>query len=169
MLQLRRPTKQVHDAFKSVFHNVDSKDAYSSLLGLSADLYDNRQDLVSLMQQQDDDRLTRLLRERCPRLFKRSHISSAENIESLSESRLQVFVGAVNLLVASVILFGAVYALYYVKEVEKRLALVAGFTIIFALCIGLLTNARRPEIFAACAAYAAVLVVFVSGNLNNQQ
>jgi hypothetical protein len=29
----------------------------------------------------------------------------------------------------------------------------------------LLTNARRDQIFAATAAYAAVLVVFVSGNL----
>ena len=27
--------------------------------------------------------------------------------------------------------------------------------------------ARRPEVFRACAAYAAVLVVFVSGGLGN--
>ena len=36
---------------------------------------------------------------------------------------------------------------------------------LFAICVGWLTNARRDQIFAATAAYAAVLVVFVSGTL----
>jgi len=37
--------------------------------------------------------------------------------------------------------------------------------VLFATCVGWLTNARRDQIFAATAAYAAVLVVFVSGTL----
>ena len=37
---------------------------------------------------------------------------------------------------------------------------------LFATCVGWLTNARRDQIFAATAAYAAVLVVFVSGTLS---
>ncbi len=36
---------------------------------------------------------------------------------------------------------------------------------LFAICVGWLTNARRDQIFAVTAAYAAVLVVFVSGTL----
>jgi len=40
------------------------------------------------------------------------------------------------------------------------------FMAIFAAVIGHLTNARRAEIFGPTAAYAAVLVVFVSGNLD---
>ena len=63
------------------------------------------------------------------------------------------------------LMFGAIYNLYYVTDNEKRLGLIAGYTVMFAACVGLLTNARRSEVFAACAAYAAVLVVFVSGNL----
>jgi hypothetical protein len=101
------------------------------------------------MHHRDDDRLTKLLREKFPSSFKRSKLPVGVNVESLSEYRLQVFVGGVNLLVSSGLLFGAVYVLYYVKDVEKRLALVATFTILFAFCIGLLTNARRSEIFAA--------------------
>ena len=66
---------------------------------------------------------------------------------------------------AAVLLFGAVLNLYYVTNERKRLGLVAGYTVIFAVCVGLVTTAKRAEIFAACAAYAAVLVVFVSGNL----
>ena len=44
---------------------------------------------------------------------------------------------------------------------------IAGYTTLFATCVGLLTNARRSEVFAACAAYAAVLIVFVSGNIGS--
>lgn len=33
------------------------------------------------------------------------------------------------------------------------------------MIIGLLTNARRAELFASTAAYTAVLVVYVSANL----
>ena len=72
---------------------------------------------------------------------------------------------AINILLAAVLLFGAVYNLYYVKNEKGRLGLIDGYTVAFALCVGLLTNARRSEVFGACAAYAAVLVVFVSGNL----
>jgi len=43
--------------------------------------------------------------------------------------------------------------------------MVALFTSLFGAIIGLLTNARRPEIFASTAAYTAVLVVYVSTNL----
>ena len=43
--------------------------------------------------------------------------------------------------------------------------MVALFTAFFAVFVGLLMNARRAEIFASTAAYAAVLVVYVSGNL----
>ena len=48
---------------------------------------------------------------------------------------------------------------------KLRLGLVAMFMAIFAAVIGHLTNARRADIFSSTAAYAAVLVVFVSGNL----
>jgi hypothetical protein len=44
---------------------------------------------------------------------------------------------------------------------------VAVFTSLFAAVIGLVTNARRSEVFASTAAYAAVLVVYVSANLGS--
>lgn len=83
----------------------------------------------------------------------------------MSEHRIQLFVIAVNVLLTAVLLFGAIFNLYFVAEEQNRLGLVAGYTVTFAICVGLLTNARRSEIFGACAAYAAVLVVFVSGNI----
>jgi hypothetical protein len=67
---------------------------------------------------------------------------------------------------AAILLFGAIFSLYYTASNEKKLGLIAGYTTGFALAVRFLTNARRAEIFGACAAYAAVLVVFISGNLS---
>lgn len=74
----------------------------------------------------------------------------------------------IDVALAAILLFGAVCNLYYVTSEEKRLGLIAGYTAAFAAFVGLMTNARKSEVFAACAAYAAVLVVFVSGNLGRQ-
>ncbi len=73
----------------------------------------------------------------------------------------------INLILAAALLFGAILNLYYVTDERKRLGLIAGYTVAFAMCVGLVTKARKSEVFAACAAYAAVLVVFVSGSLGN--
>jgi peptidoglycan/LPS O-acetylase OafA/YrhL len=61
------------------------------------------------------------------------------------------------------LLFGAIEALHGQKNHQKRLAILAGFVLAFAVCVALFTGAKRTDIFAATAAYAAVLVVYVSG------
>lgn len=48
---------------------------------------------------------------------------------------------------------------------DALLGMLGGWTVLCAVCVGWLTNAKRDQIFAATAAYAAVLVVFVSGTL----
>jgi hypothetical protein len=59
----------------------------------------------------------------------------------------------------------AVLAILNSSRWKIRLGMVALFTAFFAGVVGLLTNARRAETFASSAAYAAVLVVYVSGSL----
>ena len=73
----------------------------------------------------------------------------------------------INIVLSAAMLFRAIYDLFYVQDLNKPLGIVAGYTVVVAACIALSSNARRSEIFGACAAYAAVLVVFVSGNLDN--
>lgn len=68
---------------------------------------------------------------------------------------------------AVLILEVAIVALYVVTNNHIRLGLVALFTSLFAATLTVFSNARRAEMFAATAAYAAVLVVFLSGNLSN--
>jgi hypothetical protein len=59
-------------------------------------------------------------------------------------------------------------ALDYITTKGPRLAVLALFTAGFAATVGLLTNARRAEVFAATAAFAAVLVVYVSWSLGTE-
>jgi hypothetical protein len=62
------------------------------------------------------------------------------------------------------LLLGAILSLYFVENPSRRLAVIVMFTLTFALCAVFLADGRRLAVFAACAAYAAILVVFVSGN-----
>ena len=61
------------------------------------------------------------------------------------------------------LLFGAIEALHGQKDHGKRLGILAAFVLAFAICVMLFTGAKITDTFAATAAYAAVLVVYVSG------
>jgi hypothetical protein len=75
-------------------------------------------------------------------------------------------VNVINTLFAAVLLVGAITSLYFVKKPGAKLGIIAGFTTLFAATVGGMTSAERQEVFAASAAYAAVLVVFVSGDFD---
>lgn len=70
---------------------------------------------------------------------------------------------------AAILLIGAILSLHIVTSSKTKLGLVAMYTLLFALSVALLTNARRAEVFAATAAYAAVLVVFMSRDLGGSR
>jgi lysylphosphatidylglycerol synthetase-like protein (DUF2156 family) len=139
---------------------------YPSLGGRSASIYDDREDLVALRRPAEEDRLTIVLRKHLPFLFK-SEKYPGGRIARCSEERLRKVVAFISMIMAAGLLYGAILNFYMVTSDKAKLVLIAAYTIAFALCVGLLTNARRSEIFAACAAYAAVIVVFVSSGLGN--
>lgn len=58
-----------------------------------------------------------------------------------------------SIVAAAAFLVGAIVGLYYVQDPPKQLLMLGGFTIGFAGALGLLTNARRQDVFAATAAY----------------
>jgi hypothetical protein len=166
MLSLRRPSKQACDAFRNHFMNVSANgDEYPTLGGSSATLYDNRHDLVAFARPPEEDRLTKFLRTYCSILFLERRSNNGSHLAYISAARISIVVGLLNVILSAAFLFGAIYNLYYVEQDQIKLGLIAGYTTAFALCISLITNAKRSEIFGACAAYAAVLVVFVSGDL----
>jgi hypothetical protein len=128
-------------------------------------VYDRREDLVALVRHPEEDRLSAFLRKYCAVFFMENQQNGGGNVAYISSNRIAVVATTLNLILAATLLFGSIFNLYYVQDQGKRLGIVAGYTLAFALCITMLTNARRAEIFSACAAYAAVLVVFVSGNI----
>jgi ABC-type transport system involved in multi-copper enzyme maturation permease subunit len=90
-----------------------------------------------------------------------------DNTGHYLEKHVNWVVAIISTVVAAILLIGAIIGLYIEQNPIARLAMISSLTTFFALSVGLLTNARRAEIFATTAAYAAVLVVFVSSNLGN--
>ena len=84
-----------------------------------------------------------------------------------SEETVQRVVTVLSIIGAALLLEVAIVALYIVTNDHVRFGLIAVFTSVFAAALSLLSNARRVEMFGATAAYAAVLVVFLSGNLSS--
>ena len=80
---------------------------------------------------------------------------------------IERIVSIVSITLACALLVGAIVALDFAPGKRARLAILTVFTVAFAATVGLLTNARRAEVFGATAAFVAVLVVYVSGTLDN--
>jgi predicted anti-sigma-YlaC factor YlaD len=62
------------------------------------------------------------------------------------------FISFLSTILAALLLIGAIIVLYKVKSPDVKLGLIGVFTVLFAASVGLLTNARRAEVFAATAA-----------------
>jgi len=91
-----------------------------------------------------------------------------------SSSRVEKLVGIVITFVIFILLVLPVVALYRLTTVGNRnsifdaIGILVVFTLLFSTAMSLLTRAQRHELFAASAAYAAVLVVFI-GNFSGRE
>ncbi|KAG7119406.1 hypothetical protein HYQ44_005232 [Verticillium longisporum] len=87
-----------------------------------------------------------------------------EETEHIVESHITWVAGIFSTFIAALLLLGAIVALRLIKQQDVQLGVIAIFTILFSASVKVMTNARRAEIFGSTAAYAAVLVVFVSSS-----
>lgn len=150
---------------KYELHGESQTPGIKSKLGfLDREIYEDRDDLVALKPPADRDFLSRVLRDHWPNSLRSQPGITTYHYE---ERRVVWLVGLLSTLVASVLLVVSILTLFWVQDSYKRLALVLTFIIIFAISLKLCTGASRDQIFGATAAYSAVLVVFVSGNLAN--
>ncbi|KAH7276031.1 hypothetical protein B0J15DRAFT_476441 [Fusarium solani] len=166
------PDRKTIKAFRNnFFHKGPERvEGWPMLGGHSSSLYDDPDDLVVLHTAEPPDRLTMFVQGYFGFLFKDEDHRKATTSSSVgyaSGKRISAFISYLSTLLAALLLIGAIVVLYNIKTDDLKLGLIALFTIIFAASVGLLTNARRAEVFGATAAYAAVLVVFVSGDLGN--
>jgi hypothetical protein len=100
--------------------------------------------------------------------------AKSSDVRYFSRARVDRFVGLIITSVIFLLLVVPVVGMYKLTSVGNSphatftaIAVLIVFTLLFSGAMGLLTVARRHEIFAASAAYCAVLVVFIS-NFTNQ-
>lgn len=89
------------------------------------------------------------------------HSAGLYNYSDRTITKLSSLVATV---VSSVLPIAGVIVVYFVENTLARIGIIAGMTALFSLCLALLTAARKSEIFAAAAAFSAVLVVFFGSN-----
>ncbi|QYT03245.1 hypothetical protein H0G86_010215 [Trichoderma simmonsii] len=158
--KLKQPSKRIIKTYREWFNNPRPV-----LGGLSKTFLDDSDDLVGL-HSLETDYLSIFLRRYWP--FKEEiSMDSRYNVGRYHEKSISAATAIITILIAAFLLVGPITGLYFVVNDAAKLGMLAAFTALFALSVGLMTNAKRAEIFASTAAYAAVLVVFVSGNISN--
>ncbi|PMD67495.1 uncharacterized protein K444DRAFT_550925 [Hyaloscypha bicolor E] len=161
VLRLEKPEKSPFNAFKTWFRRRPPV-----LWGSGFRLLHDEEDMIALGSQDEPDRMSALM-HRCLgyRLrVERETPRSWGPMYYYPVERVAFIVGLISILVSAALLVGAIMSLHFVKPMGIRLGLVGIFTTLFAASITLLTHARRIEVYGATAAYAAVLVVFISVN-----
>ncbi|KAF2666786.1 hypothetical protein BT63DRAFT_427199 [Microthyrium microscopicum] len=165
MASIKPPPKRTFEAIRhALYRKDDQNNEYSILTGSSQDMYSSNDDLVLLNHPGEQDRLTQFMHHYLPVLFTSGR--RTDDTVYISEKRITRVVSIISIAMAVILLLVAIISLHIVSRPATKIALVAVFMVVFAGSVGLLTTAKRSEIFAATAAYAAVLVVFVSGNLS---
>lgn len=159
--KLKHPNKRVLDTYRLWF-----KKPYPALGGLAKTVFDKPEDLVGL-NTAETDYLSLFLRRHWPTQVHPTHhltmfqLTSSQQelsrdgrhrIGRFSERSITITVAVVSIVVAAVLLVGSIVGLYWVTSDAAKLGMVAAFTGAFALSVGLMTNAKRAEIFAATAA-----------------
>jgi len=87
-------------------------------------------------------------------------------------SRIERLAVSVVVLVIVILLAAPVFGMYRITWMGTHastffnIALLMAFALLFSVAMGFLTGAKRAELFAATAAYSAVLVVFI-GNFSS--
>ncbi|KAF2185284.1 hypothetical protein K469DRAFT_750444 [Zopfia rhizophila CBS 207.26] len=162
---LSQPRTKALQAYRTYFRGKGPHDRI--IFGKAQELLEDKKDLATLRPPSDVDILSRFVRDHWPQRFAELHLLPGETTLRFQEKQIQLVVGLINIVVAAILIIGAVVSLFKLRTRPDpvRLGMIAAFTAVFSVSVGLLTNAKRAEIFAATAAYAAVLVVFVSGDL----
>ncbi|KAI1391503.1 uncharacterized protein F4822DRAFT_427350 [Hypoxylon trugodes] len=158
---LEKPKKRALDVARDeFFERIFGGDRQPMLAGFAEKRLDecNHQELVAVRRQADKDPLSLFLQDHW--MFKTTSVT--EHTECIKESHVVWVAATISVIVAALLLLGAIVMLLLLDDRNTQLGIIAMFTALFAVSVGVLTNARRAEIFASTAAYTAVLVVFVS-------
>ena len=101
-------------------------------------------------------RRTKLIpkKEKQPAKDDEDPIESSSGLFYYQGRRIQNAGAVISIIFSAVLLVGAIVCLLLIsnKSIHLRVGMIVVFTCLFAIVVGLLTNARRAEIFGATAA-----------------
>ena len=100
----------------------------------------------------EGDTLTRQLSSLTLYLKTRFQPALSEKVHHVPESTLAIVVDTASSVVSSLLPVLAIFALFFIDDLKKRLATILVFTMLFSLVLSRITRARRVEIFAATTA-----------------
>ena len=154
VLALRQPDKRTLSVFKKWMSA-----GVPVLWGQEKTIYDDEGDLAALAPN-EPDRLSYLLQRYFGWVFRQENVeadpahSRNAGMFYYSHDRIQVAGAILSIISSAILLVGAIVCLLLTSNSTRSLqiGLIVLFTTIFAIVIGLLTNARRAEIFGATAA-----------------
>ncbi|KAI4244014.1 MAG: hypothetical protein LQ352_006941, partial [Teloschistes flavicans] len=153
ILALSSPSSRTLHAFRKWF----GLNAVPVLWGRDERLFDDERDLVALAPV-DSDRLNLFLKTYFGWFFKQrdeEHPGSGDSrLFYYPQRRIHTAGAVISIIFSAVLLIGAILCLLLVagKSMHLRVGMIVLFTCLFALVVGLVTNARRAEIFGATAA-----------------
>ncbi|GKZ49064.1 hypothetical protein AbraIFM66951_001319 [Aspergillus brasiliensis] len=137
---------------------------------------ENGTDLIALHSRHDNtDKLTRMVYTKVIpwyhrwRGYRNTDIKDLESgVWYYDNEKIKAATYMVSLLMSGILPATSVIALYFIQGTFPKLVTIFVYNIIFVLVMGLMVKARRVEIFATAAAFAAIQVtILTSGNGNS--
>ncbi|KAF2691180.1 hypothetical protein K458DRAFT_455504, partial [Lentithecium fluviatile CBS 122367] len=159
-----RVLNTIRDYISGSAFKTHTTPALPLISGLAKDYLTTKTDLIALHRSPSTDPLSKVLQDHWA-FQTRSTPDPLDRTTLYNKDHVVRTVTVISMISAATLLIAAIVSLYSVNSDKAKLGLVAMYTVLFALSVASLTNARRAEMFASTAAYAAVLVVFVSGDL----
>ncbi|KAH8655983.1 hypothetical protein BGZ60DRAFT_435101 [Tricladium varicosporioides] len=161
-----------NDERKNLVHLIDK--ALIEYVASETQYLNYTEDFMNGMEQRESDTLASIVESAMynlglKKLFQDKYTQQLTNDKNViiwsnqrvhAVSRLLVIILNIILLVVPIVL------LYLFERTALRFSIIIVFMMLFLCALSLCTRARNLEIFAATAAYAAVLVVFVSNVTN---
>ena len=130
----------------------------------------NFPDTISLTPDPNPEAFSRFLANKLGWLFlsrKERQEGQRKGFTVFSDNRIRRTTRLVAVVLSSILPVLSIVILYFVHSTNVHIGLIIVFSTLFSGVVALVSDARNVEVMAATAAYAAVLVVFVSGNLQS--
>lgn len=132
-----------------------------------------REELLALDRSRCDDLLSKWMTNSATTWFHRAigrHFKKTkpaafmDNTVYYSQRTVSRFVSIIVVSLSSILPLVSIVLLSKIHKFSTRLWIIAACTVAFSLCLGLVASPKKVEIFSAAAAFAAVQVVFISGD-----